>query len=774
MFQKHICILFTSILLGVGAFAQSPVVIAPMTWNPKLVVDETNQDKALYAPGSHYYFKEDTLSIPFVDDFSRDLFKDHRLHIYSGLYQDTLYVFKTLHNNTLYPDTVEYVFARPDSFVVTSPDTFATYTSLAPPIEIHIFDSVTNPYEVANIITAYKYIPKMVRVVNGIPQYSVDYNPDGILINRRKAYTIVPTSPQDKSIWVDRHVYINDGIAVKPPSIGVAVFDGINMKGMPYRHTPGARGVADYLTSKPLDLASYMPGDSVYLSFFIQPQGIGFEPQPRDSFVLEFKTPNSPEWKWVWSTRGSGVKPFQQIMIPLVNNEWFVKGFQFRFKNYAGLNMNSDHWLLDYVRLDSGRSKSDTLIDDVTFITRAPSILLNYEQMPAHQFKQSEINQKVNMESANLSAGLRWVSTEYNMYDEFENLITTYPLSDEPGPYDTTEMRTYFPGERWNDNFRQSIPTFAYVFDVQDPNCCPYQDSIKFNVRHILKNLTGGPGIGTVIYDSRPANDTVHRLQSFYNYYAYDDGEAEASMYLGLPGSIAYEFDLNYPDTLRAIQMYFNPQDPDITVYSFRLSVWKTLANGATEDTLYTQGSVRPQYNGIAPNQFTTYILERPVPLPAGKFYIGWKQFSQFYMNIGYDKNIDRSDKMFYKTSGEWQSFDDLSSTQYDGALMMRPVLGKSVNYNDFVDIEEPETEATTVSLYPNPSQGIFYYNIHSVHNAAMDIHVLDIGGKTVFTGNSMVNPSIDLGHLGNGIYFARFTSKDKTHTSVHKLILSR
>lgn len=760
-----------------NSFAQgSPIGLDPLGTNPKLRAEHINTAKTLFPAGSKYFFVDDTLSLPFIDDFSKDKFKDFRLELYAGTtYLDTLHYFM-MDTNTYfeaYPDSVWYVFTQPDSFEILQ-DTFVVHTPQAPMLTIYVYDTLSNPYNIIETINAWKYIPKVIEVNGFVPVYAEDFLPDGRIYNKEKIYTIVPSSPNDNSLWVDRHVYVNNGIAVKPPSIGVAVFDGIKKDGLPYNHTPGTRGVADYLTSKPIDLSGYLPGDSLYLSFFIQPQGLGFFPEARDTFVLEFKVPGDPNWHWIWSKKGSALTSFKQIMIPITNPIWFDDAFQFRFKNYANLDANMDHWLLDYVRLDANRTKTDTLINDVTFITPAPSILRDYEQMPARQFTQPEVNQKWDMQTANLWNACKWITYGHTTFHENGTPLTSYPADDNPGAYDTSCVNMYYPGEVYNSNFRHNLPSFSYVFDVQDPNCCPYDDSISFDVRHVIQNLTAGPSpaSGVLTYDYNTGNDTVYRHQTFYNFYAYDDSEAEAAMYLGTTGQIAYEFELTFPDTLRAVQFYFSPQNPNVSSNTFELRVWQTL-NNTSEDTVYAEVGLNPLYNSGAPNEFTTYILNRAVVLPAGKFYIGWKQNTQFKMNVGFDKNINNDDKMFYKTSGQWLSFADLSSPQYEGSLMMRPVLGAVVTPDEFLEIPELDKNIT-VNVFPNPSTGIFYYELNIDAPSDLEIQVLDLSGKIVYSQKANQDKTFDLNHLTNGIYFTRFASKTESLYSVHKLILSK
>ena len=82
-------------------------------------------------------------------------------------------------------------------------------------------------------------------------------------------------------------------------------------------------------------------------------------------------------------------------MIPITDSAlYFNNGFQFRFYNYAsignnnlpGLAGNVDQWNIDYVYLNVGRSMSDTLYRDITFINNAPTLLKNFQCMPWQQY----------------------------------------------------------------------------------------------------------------------------------------------------------------------------------------------------------------------------------------------------------------------------------------------------------------------------------------------------------------------------------------------------
>src|SRR5665213_1024999 len=125
----------------------------------------------------------------------------------------------------------------------------------------------------------------------------------------------------DRNKWFDKNVFINDGFAINPPTVGVATFDGIDSVGFPYSNTNLEYG-ADTLTSKYINLtANSLPTDStIYLSFFYQSAGNGNTPDDGDSLILQFKYYNDSlnyyDWVTVWEANGQSlISPFQQVFV---------------------------------------------------------------------------------------------------------------------------------------------------------------------------------------------------------------------------------------------------------------------------------------------------------------------------------------------------------------------------------------------------------------------------------------------------------------------------
>jgi hypothetical protein len=73
------------------------------------------------------------------------------------------------------------------------------------------------------------------------------------------------------SLWqFGQSVWLNNGIGINPPSLGVVTFDGLDSIGNPYNiNDVLAKGFADHLVSQPvkLDLVDPTQRPSVYISF---------------------------------------------------------------------------------------------------------------------------------------------------------------------------------------------------------------------------------------------------------------------------------------------------------------------------------------------------------------------------------------------------------------------------------------------------------------------------------------------------------------------------
>ena len=550
----------------------------------------------------------------------------------------------------------------------------------------------------------------------------------------------------DPKLWTDGYVFVNNTYPVDPVSIGVATFDAVNSSGY-LNGNSDIPFVSDFLTSMPLNLDYPLQIDT-WLSFFYQPQGTGDAPEPGDSLSLEFWAPLAREWRPVWSVEGQPLKPFTRVWIQVSDTSFFHSGFRFRFKNYAslpkspsypGYDSNADQWNLDYVNLDKGRSPNDSSIKDISMITNLASILKSYESVPWTHFPsafRTEIQPTINITYRNNDL----ITRNVTRFFEMRNLTAgsaPYTLSGGAVNIEAGGEHTYgFP--------------FSYPFDEENT------DSVIFRLKSYL----------VTDEDDYKWNDTVVRNQVFSNYYAYDDGTAEAGYGLSGEGtagaSLAYRFETFMEDTLRAVKMYFNRTTDNASQVYFSLAVWDNDENTDLPGNLiYSKAGFKPEYQNEL-NEFYTYDLDTQIVV-SDIFYVGWIQVTTTLLNVGFDKNNNNRANIFYNLGQEW------FNTVFDGSLMIRPVLGKKLGgleSSDGLNLRE-------FKVYPNPASDYIIFELPSyAEDLLVTISIFNLQGQLV-SKITVKDNFIPVHELPSGMYLLR-AEIPGSGTFNTKLLISR
>jgi hypothetical protein len=97
-------------------------------------------------------------------------------------------------------------------------------------------------------------------------------------------------------LWQDIEVFVNKDFPYFAPNAGAATFDALDSMGYVYNTATWIPFEADKLTSRAIRLDSVFepvtkalsPADSLYLSFYYQPQGYGDAPESWDTLLLQF------------------------------------------------------------------------------------------------------------------------------------------------------------------------------------------------------------------------------------------------------------------------------------------------------------------------------------------------------------------------------------------------------------------------------------------------------------------------------------------------------
>ncbi len=528
--------------------------------------------------------------------------------------------------------------------------------------------------------------------------------------------------------WTDSMVYVNNTMCVQPISRGVATFDALNAQGRPYDTVNRyVNRYADSLSSQPFDLSSTLPGDSVYLSFFYQPQGNGFSPESQDSLMLFFLAKYG-RWTQVWSTPGADLQPFQQVMIPVTDTNYLHNGFRFRFVNKASINSNDDVWNLDYIRLSAGRSLFDTAVRDLAFTTPATNLLKDYSSMPYRQFL------------PNAAAELA---------DSMQAIFWNHYATPATVNYGYTARETTTGTNLSSGSSSANVGPFTTqtcIFPTYTTTVTPSDSRARVVYRNTYFLQSGNP-------NEPKANDTLVQEQVFDNYLAYDDGSAEKSYFLNLasqlPGKTAIEFRLNQPDTLRGMAIMFGQQVPTAAQKFFSIVVYSKLggiAGAATDEVLYTQEFVLPVFTDTI-GQFSIYRFDTALALPAGVFYLGTMQpaaSGSDSLYIGLDVNRVGGNHLYYNVLSRWES------SNVSGALLIRPLLGGPVVGTSVQDARGVPAE---IVCYPNPCRERLM--VRSNARQPMSYCIADLQGRKLLEG-SYTGEGIDMSKLSPGLYFVR------------------
>jgi hypothetical protein len=214
-----------------------------------------------------------------------------------------------------------------------------------------------------------------------------------------------------------------------------------------------------------------------------------------------------------------------------------------------------------------------------------------------------------------------------------------------------------------------------------------------------------------------------------------------------------------------AIEIHFVPSVVDVSNNLFLLSVWNDQA-GEPGTLLYEDEFFfprQPEYT-YARNKFTTYYFKDTMKVGVDEtFYIGMRQIDEERLNIGYDKNHDFSDRIFWSIDGggNW------NNASFPGAMLMRPVVTSKMDYQLGVPSYEAQNIDIDFTLYPNPTNN--YFEIRTSFEGDADIQITDLNGRVVKKG--VTSSKVDISNFDSGIYLVTLI-KDGRPLKTKKLVV--
>ena len=740
------------LLLGSFAALAQYEVLSPLGSRAELMPSEPMQTRnSGNTIDGLFIYNLDTLTLPSPSGFFDDFYKNHfqKYDAQPGDPDVTSIVYHAL----LELDNSPY----PENTVFTTVPSYRINITLQPVItrDTIWFDAVLVQF---NNLQNY---PVVYQNINVYPAYflidTTDLNkpaPDTIWISsnlrqqhQAEVYFVDVNEPD--SWWADNNAHWNYTRAHLPWSLGVATFDGLKSNGYPYAINTNQAGYADYLTSKSFFM-DFTPADSVFLSFAYQPEGFGDRPEANDSLVLDFYNVTDQKWETVWKVSGAPLHEFKLVYVHVGDVKFLQDGFKFRFKNYGGLSGDLDNWHIDYVRLKPNWSTAiDTIILDFAMVYPIPTLLKEYTSVPWEHYVNNPTGHMtdsllITLRNSNAIAG----NTSNGNLRVFDNgiLNNDYVF---PGGTLTTDLN-YEPRTTYTTQHSLVAISPFYNFPVSDPNAENYTFDYYFRAAAPFAQLSND-------------NDTIHGQQYFANYYAYDDGSAELAYGVtGEQSRLAYQFTTFEPDSLVAVQMHFVPTVFDHSDKLFLLTVWAD-NNGQPGQVIYQDDFFTAQNPVYIPekNSFWHYYFKDNMKVGvSGTFYVGWRQIDPQRLNVGFDKNTNTQNKIFYSVDlgATWQN------SSFEGSLMIRPVFSTAM---DVYLGEEEITITEDLVVYPNPATTAL--NFSFVHEGVVEIIASD--GKVIRA--EAWTSQINLSDLTTGFYFIRVTSADGQYQRTFKIIKS-
>ncbi len=719
----------------------------------KMSINVAQQSSRSVHRGKRRIQQPDTIqNLPFRDDFVRD-------NMPSLVYWENFgiegYWTSTCQPDSNFADTVYYAMNDTAWEYTYNANTNTVDSVPKDQISLLFYDDTTDCSTLVNIDYAWP------------AYYRYTFNNNGTRIDSQLLNTndtlygdpAIVGQNDPSSLYLDNYAYRNDDYTSDQPTVGVVTLNGLNEVGRPHNWLGGPNyGPADTLTSKPINLNGFTSGDNLAFSFYWQPQGLGDYPNQKDSIFLEFKDAFG-EWQTIWKRGGYEGEinnpSFQYEFISLDQPVYFHNSFQFRFRNYASIMGNNDHWHLDYIFLNNNRTQDSTFFRDMAISESSSTLLKNYQAMPWRQFKDNqteELNEQV-------------AFTFHNLTPDVENTAIPFSKKVLNG---FTDNVIYEPASSFQFQIspqqKKNIGQISNVDIDETSNYTPFDDSLAKGDSALIK-------IASLVQysaDDYNDNDSIVREYPFYNYYAYDDGTAEKAYGVEGPGNkkIAYEFVLNKPDTLRAIYIHFTQIDHSAGDQQFNLFVWddinKNNNDNITDDTL----TYLP-FNGVRypyqENGFLTYKLEEPLII-SDTFYVGITQDSEENIQIGYDRNNDAKERTYYYASQTW------NRSVLEGALMIRPVVGKDVQLPTSIETEQQVTKTKpSFHIYPNPASDFMQIDVNK--RREYRVEVFDNHG--VLRKKLQINDhkTLTINDLSSGMYFLRLFDKEHGTARVKKFV---
>ena len=556
--------------------------------------------------------------------------------------------------------------------------------------------------------------------------------------------------------------YVSNHLAVAPPTRGTATLDGLRANGLPYNPgSPSVYSATDTLTSQPIDLSGVGAGSSVYLSYAWQAGSVQGAPATSGGstpvqLVLEFLD-NTGIWNPIWTYNSQGSRTvFRQQIFPITQSIYFYSGFQFRFRALGNQNLSRDSFGLDYIYLNSNRSAADTTFADVATSRDLSSPLRRFTSMPAWQYAAAS--------SSELSTALTATANRLTAPTTAATPINPLPITWQ-GVVRELSSGGFGPAT-WLSGGAPILAAARQYAITGDASTAPLPTGTtprRYRYQLLLQTNETNP--------LTLPNDSLGRDMELADYYAFDDGSAEAAFSLtarstGGISYFAYALDLNKADAVKSVRLapIFNnialaSGGENNANRSVTVAVWADNNGQPALTPLATKtgtllNPLNPANAGTTIPAFQEIVFDQPVAV-SGRCYVGYGQTaSGQFLNYGYDlNNATPTGVVYQQANGTWSAV----TLPLPGAVLLRPVMNNGV-----LATRAAQALAAQFSLYPNPAAS--GTTVLVAGPAFRQATLLDVLGRPVWQ-----QPAAEAGQatlrlpvpLPAGLYLVRLTLPD-------------
>jgi hypothetical protein len=482
----------------------------------------------------------------------------------------------------------------------------------------------------------------------------------------------------DNIKWVNEGAHVSLTTSNAAPTLGALVLDGINTDGRPYSNITLQEGIADVISSQPIDLSSNVypkTPENVYISFFWQAGGKGELPDFDDYLLLQFLN-SEGSWENIWQVNGGNEAQrlfFSQVLIK-IDPKFFHENFQFRFQMRGKLSGPFDSWLLDYVYVNSNRSSNDLFTEDRSLSRLTSLPFKKYAAIPLFELKKHQEKYLTSIDNEFKNLNNRFRAMDFTVQIRNKQSQAVILTINNKTPFNpvplSLERRTF------KSNVLQNIPL-------------PDSES-NFEILTFLSTgdglLTRINGTDTTRFENVnfKVNDTIKVDLPLKDFFAYDNGHADYAAGINQrSGMLAVRYEMNSSAYLKGLSINFtNTAQKGAPI---DILVWKELS----KEPIYVGTTEIPE-NSRA-DDFSYFEFDENISV-SGIFYVGFMQFTNNFLYVGLDKSNDSGKEIFYNVTGNWEQNEFV-----EGSLMIRPHLSETPI------IRNNQSNELHVLAYPNP-----------------------------------------------------------------------